>query len=425
MIKNFLIRYYTPEGNSLIKNIQAEGLSEAKSMLIREGYMPTVALPNIFLDIFSPVQNAGLKDKELSLFFTELYQLTKSTGSASKAFGYMNRENKKPVISQKGKLLYAVKWLYYNHKQSKLRNRLKLVKDCVAMLDKGEALKEIFILNNFEEIVLSLLDLAASTGDYPQTFLKISEYFDIKNIYKKNLTGALAYPVFLFFLLFVAFLIFIYYIIPAFASFFSQFPRIPASTKDIISIFIYLRSIFIYCMLFAGSIFIAFGFDLLRIKTKLTSFILNIPQIRNIINNGYLNWFFYQFSLMISSGITIAAIFNYFRKNTFKTYFKNKFELIYADLMKGTTLHDSMVNADFLSDDIVESIGYAETGGFLSETVLMLSKEFKEKSSRSMRLFTKALFFLAMVSVVLFLFLMFFSLFLPLIQGMVSLPASY
>ncbi|MHB1661649.1 MAG: type II secretion system F family protein [bacterium] len=425
MIKNFLIRYYTPEGNSLIKNIQAEDLPEAKSMLIREGYMPASAMPNIFLDIFRPVKNAGLKDKELSLFFTELYQLTKSAGSVSKAFGYMNKENKKPVISQKGKLSYPLKWLYYNHRQSKLRNRLKLVKDCVSMLDKGEALKDIFILNNFEEIVLSLLDLAGSTGDYPQAFLKISEYFDIKNIYRKNLAEALAYPIFLFFLLFVAFSVFIYYIIPAFASFFSQFPRIPASTKDVINLFIYLKSIFIYCIIFAGSIIIAFYFDLLRIKTRLAFFILNIPQIRNILNYGYLNWFFYQFSLMASSGITVTAIFNYFRKNTYKAYFRNKFEIIYADLMNGITLHNSMANAGFLSDDIVESIGYAETGGFLPETVLRLSEEFKEKSSRSMRLFTKALFFLAMVSVVIFLFLMFFSLFLPLIQGMVGLPANY
>lgn len=428
MIKNFLIRYYTPEGNGLIKNIQAEDVSEAKLKLIREGYMPTAAIPNIFLDILRPSQNAGLKDKDLSLFFTELYQLTKSAGSVRKAFGYMNKENKKPVISQEsqnGKLLYPVKWLYYNHKLSKSKSRLKLVKDCVSMLDKGEVLKDIFILNNFEEIVLSLLDLAGSTGDYPQAFLKISEYFDIKNIYRKNLAGALAYPAFLFFLLFIAFSIFIYYIIPSFASFFSQFSRIPVSTKNVIGVFTYLKSIFIYCIIFAGSIFIAFYFDLLRIKTKLMFFILNIPQIRNILNYGYLNWFFYQFSLMVSSGITVTAIFNYFRKNTNKMYFKNKFEIIYANLMNGITLHDSLADAGFLSDDVVESIGYAETGGFLPETVLRLSEEFKERSNRSMRLFTKALFFLAMLSVVLFLFLMFFSLFLPLIQGMVGLPANY
>jgi type II secretory pathway component PulF len=152
---------------------------------------------------------------------------------------------------------------------------------------------------------------------------------------------------------------------------------------------------------------------------------LDIPQIRNIVNYGYLNWIFYQFSLMISSGVTVNAAFNYFRKNTSKIYFKNKFELIYADLISGITLHDSIVNANFLSDDAVESIGYAEIGGFLSETVLRLSLEFKEKSNRYMKLFTKGLFFLAIASVVFFLFLMFFSLFLPLIQGMVGLPANY
>ena len=425
MIKNYLIKFYTPEGNSMIKNIKAENLSEAKSAIILEGYMPAVALPNIFLDVLHPVRNAGMKDKELSVFFTEFYQLAKSSGSVGKALSYMNKKDKKPAASGEYKLLYSVKWLYYNHKLSKSRKRLKLIKNCVSLLDKGETLKEIFISNNFEEIVLSLLDLADSTGDYPQTFLKISEYFDTKNSYKKSIAEALAYPSFLFFLLFVAFSIFLYYIIPTFALFFSQFPHIPQSTKDILSLFNYLKNIFIYCIILAAFGLAAFGFDLFRIKTKTASFMLDIPQIRNIVNYGYLNWIFYQFSLMISSGVTVNAAFNYFRKNTSKIYFKNKFGLIYADLMSGITLHDSMVNANFLSDDVVESIGYAEIGGFLSETVLRLSLEFKEKSNRYIKLFTKGLFFLAIASVVFFLLLMFFSLFLPLIQGMVGLPANY
>ena len=425
MVKNYLIKFYTPEGVSLIKNIKAESLSEAKSMIMLEGYMPAIALPNIFLDILRPVRNAGMKDNELSVFFTEFSQLVKSTGSIGKALSYMNKENKKPARVGDDKLFYPIKWLYYNHKRSKSKNRLKLINDCVFLLDKGESLKEIFILNNFEEIVLSLLDLADSTGDYPQTFLKISEYFGTKNIYKKSVTGALAYPAFLFFLLFVAFSVFLYYIIPTFASFFSQFPHIPKSTKDILSFFSYLKNVFIYCIILAAVIAAAFGFDLFRIKTKAAYFMLNIPQIRSIVNYTYLNWIFYQFSLMISSGVTVNAVFNYFRKNTSKAYFKNKFELIYDDLMKGITLYDSMVNANFLSDDAVESIGYAEIGGFLSETVLRLSQEFKEKSSRYMNLFTKGLFFLAVALVVFFLLLMFFSLFLPLIQGMVGLPASY
>jgi|GEM_PF-7004034 len=425
MVKNYLIKFYTPEGAGLVKNIKAESQSEAKSMIMQEGYMPVIVIPNIFLDILRPVRNAGMKDNELSVFFTEFCQLSKSTGSVVKALSYMNKENKKPFAGGESKLFYPVKWLYYNHKQSKSKNRLKLINECIFLLDKGESLKEIFVLNNFEEIVISLLDLADSTGDYPQTFLKISEYFGAKNIYRKSITGALAYPAFLFFLLFIAFSVFLYYIIPTFASFFSQFPHIPKSTKDILSFFAYLKNIFIYCIILAAMIVSVFVSDLFRIKTKTLSFIFNIPQIKNIVNYTYLNWIFYEFSLMVQSGVTVNAVFNYFRKNTSKPYFKNKFELVYADLMKGITLRDSLANADFLSDDVVESIGYAEIGGFLTETVQTLSQEFKEKSSRYMNIFTKGLFFAAVVSVVFFLLLMFFSLFLPLIQGMVGLPANY
>ena len=126
MVKNYLIKFYTTEGVSLIKNVKAESLSEAKSIIMLEGYMPAVAVPNIFLDILRPVRNAGMKDNELSMFFMELSQLVKSTGSIGKALSYMNKENKKPATGGEDKLVYPIKWLYYNHKRSKLKNRLKL-----------------------------------------------------------------------------------------------------------------------------------------------------------------------------------------------------------------------------------------------------------------------------------------------------------
>ena len=425
MIKNYLMKFYTPEGRSLIKNVKAESLLDAESIILSEGYMPSITLPNIVFDVLYPAENAGMKNNELSLFFSELYRLTKSTGSVSKALSYIDKETIKPSVEGRNKLSFFMKWLYHNHAMSKSKNRRKLIKDSIYLLNKGDNLREIFAIKNFDEIVLSLLDLAASTGDYPQAFLKISDYFSSRNIYRKKTIGTLAYPFFLFFLLLVAFAVFIYYVIPTFSLFFSQFPDIPASTKDVLKLFKYIKSIFIYLIFFLISIISAIGLNLFRVKTKIFSFIFSIPQIRNVINYGYLGWIFYQFSLMISAGITVNAIFNYFKNNVSKPYFRNKFGLIFSDLTKGTTLRDAIANANFLSEDIIDSIGYAEKGGFLSETVLRMSEEFKEKSERLMQLLTKGLFFLAMALVVSFLFLMFFSLFLPLIQGMVSLPANY
>ncbi|MCL5892961.1 MAG: type II secretion system F family protein [Deltaproteobacteria bacterium] len=264
MIRNFLVRYYTPEGYSLIRNIRGEGVQSVREGLMQDGCMPLFIIPNIFLDIFRPLQNAGMRDKELSVFFIELYQLTQSAGSVGKAFNYMNKEAKKPVYDGEHILIYGLKRLYRNHRQTKLKNKNKLVKDFVFLLDKGRSVKEIFALNHFEEIVLSLVDLAASTGDYPQIFLKISGFFETKDTYKKNVIGAIAYPAFLFFLLFVAFAVFLYYIIPTFASFFGQFPHVPLSTKETLNLFIYVKSIFMYIALFLGITIFLFLSNLLN-----------------------------------------------------------------------------------------------------------------------------------------------------------------
>ena len=141
----------------------------------------------IFLDAINPTVNGGMKDAELSVFFNELPHLFKSTGSVGKSFSYMDKDITTPESSKKYDLQYLLKYLYYSHKLSKIKNRKKLIKNCIYLLDKGESVKEMFARNNFEEIALSLIDLAESTGDYSESFLKISEYFETKNIYKKIL----------------------------------------------------------------------------------------------------------------------------------------------------------------------------------------------------------------------------------------------
>lgn len=426
-MKNFLVKYYAPDGNSFLRNIKVQNAYEARELLIGEGYMPSVVLPNILMDMFRPLSNGGMKDRELSVFFLELHRLTYSAGSVNKAFGYMNKELKAPQKTD-GFLkiiIYSIKKLYYEHKKTKSWNRRNLVRMCISGLEKGETLKDVLLLAYFDEITLSLSDMAVSTGDYPQIFLKISEYFETKANYRKNLTGALIYPLFLIFLLIAAFSVFLYYVIPSFAIFFSQFPRIPASTDAVLSFFSRLKSIFLYLIFILIAIFGFIKSDLFGIKNRMARIILNIPQLRNSINYGYLNWFFYQFSLMISSGITLASIFAYFKKNTGNAYFKEKFELVHLKLTEGSTLRDALSEADFLNEEAVEAIEYAEISGFLPEAIIKLSEEYKNRSEDFLRLFTKTLFFSAMALVVVFLFIMFFSLLLPLINGMVSLPNSY
>lgn len=419
------MRYYTPSGISLMHNIHGRGVKEIKERLIQDGYMPVFVMPNIFLDIIHPLRNGGMKDKELSKFFLELYHLANATGQIGKAFTYMDKDDKNPEYDGRYKIIYGLKWLYRNHMQSKSKNRKKLIKYVISALDKGQTIRDVFAAHYFDEIVLSLLDLASMNGDYPKILLKNSEYFDAKAGYKKNVLGAIAYPSFLFFLLFLAFLVFLYYIIPTFASFFSQFSHINDSTRNTLNIFMYIRNVFVYYAAFLGIVFVLLASNIWDIKTKIMSCVMNMPQVGNIFRYNYLHWFFYQFAVMISSGLTITAILNYFGRNISNQFFGHKINMIYAKLMDGFTLHESLDNADFLEEEAVDSIKYAEIGGFLPETVMRLSMEFKDKSNLSLKIFTGGLFFLAMASVVIFLFLMFFVLLLPLIQGMISLPGNY
>jgi Type II secretory pathway, component PulF len=277
MAGNFIISYYMPDGSRGIKNVAGPDKNEISRRLQEEGYVPHFIARNIILDILTPVTNAGINEKALSLLFLELHWLVHATGSVIKAFSFIEHgiiikspfqgENVEGI--HRNKIFSLLSGIYENHLKSRSKKKRGFIRRANSLLNGGHTLRDILFENYFDDIVVSLADLAYSTGDYSAVFLKMSEYYGAKKNLKKNIISSLSYPLFLFLLLFLAFVVFLYYVIPSFSSFFSQFSNINPSTVSVLKFFLFVKGRFIYCF---PAFLIILSVFFIALKNKITGF---------------------------------------------------------------------------------------------------------------------------------------------------------
>ena len=129
----------------------------------------------------------------------------------------------------------------------------------------------------------------------------------------------------------------------------------------------------------------------------------------------------YQLSLLISSGADIRGIISFFKDNTKNSFYKDKLVVIHNHLMSGYGLAKSFEIASFLRVEDIYFIDSAEKSGSLDKATMELSKTYSEYFDTEMKLFKNALSGIAVALVVIFILIIFAGVYLPMINGMVSL----
>lgn len=429
-MKNYLVRYYAPDGRVCWARRKAIGRKELEEAVIGEGVVPSLILPD-FLILTNKTANSGLTDTQAASIFRDLGNMERSTGSVHKALGYLNQALDKNIYKFKYKsplknALYVLRAYFFRKRNS---GKIKFIRTAKIYINSGRFLSEAIHELEFDEFVQSLIRVGEQTGELSNSLKQISGYFESKRGYKKDFLSALAYPAFLFVLLFVSAQVFIYFVVPSFALFFKNFPHIPAQTLFVINLFANLRRFMLIYVVLAVSVITFLGFIWIsnwgNIRTKIFNRIAKIPVLGYFFRFNYLRWYFYQFSVLIKAGLTYPAVLDYFRSITKNEYFKDKWETVYANLMGGRTLTESLSAADVLRPEDLDSVHSGEQSGLLDETALMLSGVYGEISETQIKRITKALEALAVMIVIVFLIVMFSCVMMPMIKGEISIAGGF
>lgn len=407
----------------------AEGESSAavKDYFLEQGVVTSIVIPWPF-DLTKYKANAGLKNKECKYLFFQLANLMRSTGSIGTSLNLLYNRFEVPselnVARSKFKTMIRklVSW-YYKDKFKKYMLFLKGFREKVLA---GAELTIIFEEYRFNDVVITLLKSAAEkTGDYVAGFEKCAEFFEKKETYKKGLIDALAYPSMLFLMLYVSFFVFTFYVVPAFGAFFSHFRGISGSTLFVINFFAWLKKYYFYytgiLILLIGIFYYFFVLDKWQIKTKFFNMLAEIPVAGSLFQFEFLRYFTYEFSVLTAAGTTPATILKFLRDGTSNSFYRRKIGTAYAHVDFGYSLWESFQVAGFLRPQDIYFISSAEQSGSLDSAFMELSKTYESLFELEVKIFRKTLTVLSFIVIILFIFLIFGGVYLPMIKGMLSM----
>lgn len=424
----YIARYKNEEGVTVWDlNIYGDSIREIEDTLLNKGIFADFVIPFPF-SLTKYKRNGGLSDKQCKDLFFQLANLVRSSGNIFTVVNILY--NKINAINQdkfvhRSKIRQALKKIIRYYYNDKFKHLITFLDDLRNRISAGDNLVNVFSEYKFDEVVVSLLKSGEKTGDLYAGFSKCMQYYESKQGYKKAIISAFSYPALLFILLYAAFLVFLFFVIPQFAMFFKQFHDISQSTKNVINLFAFLKEYyFYYTSLFVALGAVLFYFFILNkynIRTKIFNGLATIPIVGELFQFEFLRYFMYQFALFISSGVDIMGIIKFFKDNTKNDFYKTKLEIIHLHLLSGYSLTKSFEIAAFLRPEDIYFIDAAEKSGTLDEAAMELSKTYSEYFDIEMKLFKNVLSTLAIVMVVVFILIIFTSVYLPLIHGMISI----
>lgn len=407
----------------------AEGKSSSalKDYFLEQGIVTPYAIPWPF-DLSKYKANAGLKNKECKDLFFQLANLMRSTGSIGTSLNLLYNRFEVPneINFVRSKFKTAVRKLVAWYYKDKFKKYMLFLKGFREKVLAGAELPAIFEEYRFNDVVITLLKASAEkTGDYVAGFEKCAEFFEKKEMYKKGLIDALAYPAMLFLMLYVSFFVFTFYVVPAFGAFFSHFRGVGGSTLFVINFFAWLKNYYFYyttlLVLLSGTFYYFFILDRWQIKTKFFNMLAEIPVIGSLFQFEFLRYFAYEFSVLTSAGTTPATILKFLRDGTSNSFYRQKIGLAYAHVDFGYSLWESFQVAGFLRPQDIYFISSAEASGSLDSAFMELSKTYESLFELEVKIFRKVLTGLSFAAVILFIFLIFGGVYLPMIKGMLSM----
>ena len=405
-----------------ITKIDAENKAEAQNTLLDKGLIPSVIVRNYFK------RDKLLSNKEAANFFESLTFLFRSTGSMTKSLKFLEDRYDKTKVKfhYSSKIKDFLSTEVRKYLTEKYKKRLDFARNLRKKLETGFTLSNVLKEYKFDEIVVGLINSAETgTGDWVETFKKITDYYTTKEKYSKGLLKELAYPSVLFVAALSGFLTFIFYVIPAFDKFFKTMPNAPKATLETLGFFMNIKH---YFALYGLTIVVITGFlayiwisNYKGIRGKVYENMAGFPGIGYFFRFSYLKWYLYEYSILLSAGKTHASIVKYILDNARNDFFRGKFKTIYTHLLGGATLYTSFSASDLLRPEDLDRISSAEVGGGIDETMLLISQEYEDIVNLQMKVIGKVANYLTLIFIAGFIIFMFAGIYMPMMTGMMGM----
>ncbi|MFA5074537.1 MAG: type II secretion system F family protein [Candidatus Babeliales bacterium] len=293
-------------------------------------------------------------------------------------------------------LLKAFELIEKQIKNKKFKKIINLINQSIC---NGESFSASLGQHNktFNPFMINIIKSGEDTGKLGFALQNLSDSLNSTLTLRKNLIDVALFPIItLVFALFTILGLFIF-VVPQFADFFvSMDKQLPNSTKFIIKLSNFFRSLNIFWVLIIFIflyILIKFLFRISKIKYLKDKFLLKIFFLGKICLFYDLIAFLQIVSNLLSTGIPLRQALELAEKSIKNSFLKEKINLVTNFVTQGKSLHNSLilVGDAIFPDDLVAIVNVGENSGNLDSMLQRAAIVLQEDLNKKLKILTTLL----------------------------------
>ncbi|MDO6758569.1 type II secretion system F family protein [Tamlana sp. 2_MG-2023] len=330
----------------------------------------------INISSYKPENNSYRKKNNTSFFSTEL-----SFGNRFSDKDKMELYKELSILLSSGvDFRKALEILREQQKKAKHKDLIQsILKKVVQGKSLFEALKESEKFSTYEYYSIKI---GEETRKLDEILLELYQYFDRKVKMKRQLVSVFTYPGFVLLLTFGVLYFMMKFVVPMFASVFKQFGKeLPNLTKKIIYISEHFSSfsltfVLIVILAIVGHFYFK---NQLFYRKHLSSFLMRLPFVGNIIRKIYITRFCQSLSLLLSAKTPLVNSLDLVQKMISFYPLEYSLQSIKKEVTKGELFSEALSKHKIYDFKLISLVSVAEQINQLDTMFERLAKQYDEE----------------------------------------------
>jgi type IV pilus assembly protein PilC len=234
----------------------------------------------------------------------------------------------------------------------------------------------------FTEYEYYSIQIGEETGRLKEVFRDLSDFYKGRMKQRRQLTGALTYPILVLIISLGVVIFMLNFIVPTFAEVFQRFDRdLPPLTKRIMGISDFVNAHLSLLLFILATIIVLILFirNNPSFKKYYSFFILKIPFINRIVKKIYMSRFCQTMTLLVSSQTPILQSLEMVEKMIQFYPLAVSLKNVRQQLMKGQSLHQSLAKNKFIDSRIASMVKVGEEVNRLDYVFDNLFKQYSDE----------------------------------------------
>ena len=290
-------------------------------------------------------------------------------------------------------ILTAIKLLENQHEGEK--KYLSFLNSLNTMIDEGKSLyhalntQKVYTLPEF---FIQSLNIAGQSGKMVEVLTNMGNFFSAQNKVKKQVKGAMVYPMIIFSVAIAMTAFLIAFVVPKITEIFEDTDQaLPPITQFVLNLSDFLTSYYIHMIVGVLLVTLLFKVSYSKIEgfhKLMDGLYLKVPVLGSLIQNHELGRFSYILSLMLNSGVAYAQAVQLATASFGNTKLRALFEQASVKVQEGNKLSTAlqMAKGVKLKRNFMQSLALGEESSEVANILDNLSHLYAEENEEKLKL---------------------------------------